>query len=713
MEKKHEEARTMKSKAIVSAGLALVVALVLAGAGQQSAEQIYKTGLYEEEVGGNLQKAIEIYQDILQRFPDNREIAAKAQLHIGLCYEKLGLKEAERAFQKVIADYPERLEEVKTAKEKLSFILRTRSITGVADKGLSVRLLWSGPDADSVGKASPDGMFLSFIDKETANLSIKELASGKTSIVTNKEPWGKSYEFAVNSCWSPDGKKLAYGWFNKDNSIELRTVDTDGSNVRVLYQQKNEMAFPVAWSPDGMSIAVTLIKDFYTSYNLSLISVEDGSLKILKTAKLLKTAPKNMTFTPDGRYLVVDLPQKDDDPKHDIFALSVDGQKEIRIAEHPADDSVLDWIPGSDDLLFLSDRTGTQDAWAVAFADGQTRGEPRLVRKDLGQATPLGLSREGSFFYRLGSEMTDIVIASIDLEKQTLIEPPKILPLPVVGANYQPQWSPDGKYLAYLSNPRSGPGGESKPALWIRSADTGEAREITTNLQSIARPSWAPDGRSLFIVGNDGKTFLALYQVDVQTGRTTFLIDSEPGANIKFIAPAQDGKSVYYTYFEFAKKRCRIMSIGLSNREIRELYRQEAPPDIGGLRVSPDGKSLIFGTIVADGSWVLKAIPLPGGPPREIFKPKASASGIRASSFWSPDGKRIFFFMDASKGKDKRSELWSVPAEGGEPQSLGLSINMNPTSVSLHPDGRRLVFSISQPSAEVWVMENFLPVEKK
>jgi hypothetical protein len=38
---------------------------------------------------------------------------------------------------------------------------------------------------------------------------------------------------------------------------------------------------------------------------------------------------------------------------------------------------------------------------------------------------------------------------------------------------------------------------------------------------------------------------------------------------------------------------------------------------------------------------------------------------------------------------------------------------MNPTSVSLHPDGRRLVFSISQPSAEVWVMENFLPVEKK
>src|SRR4030043_2238064 len=113
MEKKHEEARTMKSKAIVCAALALVVACVWAGAGQQSAEQLYKTGLYEEEVGGNLQKAIEIYQDILKRFPDNRGIAAMAQLHIGLCHEKLGTAEAGKAFQKMLDNYPEQSEAVR------------------------------------------------------------------------------------------------------------------------------------------------------------------------------------------------------------------------------------------------------------------------------------------------------------------------------------------------------------------------------------------------------------------------------------------------------------------------------------------------------------------------------------------------------------------------------------------------------------------------
>src|SRR3989337_2271040 len=125
MEKKHEEVRVMKSKAIVSVALALILTFVLAGAGQQSAEQLYKTGLYEEEVGGDLQKAIGIYQDILQRFPDNRGIAAKAQLHSGLCYDKLGTSEAEKAFQKVLDNYPEQSEAVREAKEKLSLLLRS------------------------------------------------------------------------------------------------------------------------------------------------------------------------------------------------------------------------------------------------------------------------------------------------------------------------------------------------------------------------------------------------------------------------------------------------------------------------------------------------------------------------------------------------------------------------------------------------------------
>ena len=137
-------------------------------------------------------------------------------------------------------------------------------------------------------------------------------------------------------------------------------VGIDGSNLRTLYSRKNEMMFPTAWSPDGRTIAVGMAKDFYKSYDIGLVSAEDGSLRILKTEALPKVPPKSVTFSPDGRFLLVDPPQKDGDTKRDIFALSVDGTQEVRVVEHPADDTILGWVPGSDRLLFLSDRTGTR-----------------------------------------------------------------------------------------------------------------------------------------------------------------------------------------------------------------------------------------------------------------------------------------------------------------------------------------------------------------
>ena len=152
------------------------------------------------------------------------------------------------------------------------------------------------------------------------------------------------------------------------------------------------------------------------------------------------------------------------------------------------------------------------------------------------------------------------------------------------------------------------------------------------------------------------------------------------------------------------------MCLDLDTKETKELYQKEAPPDIGNLGVSPDGNSLMFVTGEPDWPLIVKIIPLPNGTPRDLIKSKTWAAGTYA---WAKDGGRIIFLKDVSKGKKQKSELWSIPAEGGELQSLGLTIDARPHALSLHPDSRRMAFSVRQPSAEVWVMENFLPVEKK
>ena len=700
----------MKIRPIVFAVIIAILASALSGDGQQNAEQLFKTGFYEEEVGGDLPKAIGIYQDLLKRFPASREVAAKAQLHIGLCYEKLGTIEAEKAFQKVVSDFPERTEEVRTARERLSFIAKTRSVAGGGDRGPNIRQIWSGTSATSDGRPSPDGTSMSFIDPQTGNLGIRDIASGSTRLVTQKGSFEKNFGLAANSCWSPDGKRFAYSWMSQTSAMELRVIDASGSNERILYQAANEFAFPVTWSPDGRSIAVSLVQDLYTSWSVAVISADDGSLRILKKVKLLKTAPRSMAFSRDSRFLYIDLPQKEADPKHDIFAFSVDGQQETRVVEHPADDWVLGRLPGSNRLLFSSDRTGTHDAWLTDITDAGPQGEPVLVRRNLGIIDPLGIDQEGRFFYRLNTQMVDIAVATVDLETGTLIEAPKILPQALVGVSYDPQWSPDGRSLAFVVDSREAPGGRMNQALMIRSVETGGTRQVPTKITRFARPRWAPDSRSIFVVGNDGKTFLALYRIDVSTGEATFYVDSEPGANIKFMAPSSEGKFVYYTYFEFSKKRCSIRRIDLATKESRELFQAEAPPDIGELVISPDGKRLAFG--ISEPGWpnVIKTIDLPDGTPRDLVKMKERISG---NYIWAPDGKGIIAFKNVPKGKEQRCELCSFPADGGEPRSLGLSVDAEARSLSLHPDGRRLAFSVRQPSAEIWVMENFVPAAKE
>ena len=89
---------------------------------QQTAGQLFEKALYMEEATGELKKAIEVYQTIVNKFRDNRPVAAMAQLHIGICYEKLGKQAAIKAYMKVIREFADQEEVVTEARIRLSSI---------------------------------------------------------------------------------------------------------------------------------------------------------------------------------------------------------------------------------------------------------------------------------------------------------------------------------------------------------------------------------------------------------------------------------------------------------------------------------------------------------------------------------------------------------------------------------------------------------------
>lgn len=102
----------MKSRIFILSVSVLVVLGLLSGSIQQSAEQLYQSGIYKEEVEGELEKAIAVYEQILADFPGDKEVAAKAFYHMGLCYEKLGKQEAQKAYQRLIDEYPGQIKEI-------------------------------------------------------------------------------------------------------------------------------------------------------------------------------------------------------------------------------------------------------------------------------------------------------------------------------------------------------------------------------------------------------------------------------------------------------------------------------------------------------------------------------------------------------------------------------------------------------------------------
>ena len=120
----------------------ILISLLLGGypSFSQTAEELLPKAIQLEEVKGELEKALEIYQTIVSEYPDNRPVAAKAYYHIGMCYEKLGKKDAMKAYKQVIQNYGEQKEVVAKAQGRLS-ILQPSKLAEKPD-GIRIRQIW-------------------------------------------------------------------------------------------------------------------------------------------------------------------------------------------------------------------------------------------------------------------------------------------------------------------------------------------------------------------------------------------------------------------------------------------------------------------------------------------------------------------------------------------------------------------------------------------
>src|SRR5258708_5219521 len=68
------------------------------------------------------------------------------------------------------------------------------------------------------------------------------------------------------------------------------------------------------------------------------------------------------------------------------------------------------------------------------------------------------------------------------------------------GSSSHPRWSPDGKYLAFLSERNEG-----KTQAWLLKRQGGEAQKLTDTAQDVSAFEWAPESKRLVLVLRDAK----------------------------------------------------------------------------------------------------------------------------------------------------------------------------------------------------------------
>lgn len=509
--------------------------------------------------------------------------------------------------------------------------------------------------------------------------------------------WDTPMQYAQYNVISPNGKQIAYQWYNK-KAYDLYLINIDNPIPKLLYRKEGVSVYPYCWLSDNeiiINIRKKGTKSQFGSYNIL-----DGTIEILET---FNTRNWKLTSSPDENYIAYDFKNETQDGALDINLLSMDAKGEVALVENPANDKVLGWMPKGKEFLFISDRSGTWDLWALTVDDGKPIGQERRLYTDIGEVEPMGITKNGECYFGFSRRNFTTYITPFDIKTGELQEQEG---KSIIGSNFYSKWSPNGQYAAYIKEDNKS---ASYWQLTIQDLNTHTERALGNSLKSAMDPRWSPDGKSIIVIGRDknkprGNDYNGIFLIDVKTGNTKEILllsdykynkPDDAASPLSRIEWSLDGKSIYYLFF-----KDRLVKHNLKTGEDKILCT-DSNFNYGLLDRSPDGKSLLFAIYgPEEKKSYLYSIPVEGGNIKELCT--TQEADVFTAASWSPDSKDIYFTE-----RSDATSIWKISAQGGNPKKVWQSENRL-EFISIHPDGNQMAFSVRERTTEIRVIKGLI-----
>jgi dipeptidyl aminopeptidase/acylaminoacyl peptidase len=277
------------------------------------------------------------------------------------------------------------------------------------------------------------------------------------------------------------------------------------------------------------------------------------------------------------------------------------------------------------------------------------------------------------------------------------------------GHDTRPQWSPDGKSIAFLSS-REGP-----PQVYVMRAQGGNAKKITSPSTGADNEKWSPDGRWL--------AFTSSVFPDCADNACNLARD-DAAEKSKVKARVYDHLLYRHWVHWSDGKRSHLFLVaanGGAPRDVTPHADYDVPPDERGdandFAFSPDSKELCF-TAVTDRPEAISTngdlfvVSTSGGEAKRI----TSNPGFDGHPAYSPDGR--FIAYHSQKTPEYESDRWRLmlyDRAGGTHTEVAESFDRSVDEIIWSPDSKRIYFTAvneaEQPVYEIVATTGSTPRE--